>query len=221
MTPYTMTPCPRSLTRRRTRCPPGSRLEPGHAGPQIERINVRFKGGFGYVDAVVAGEVWRLCRLKWATPTRGDSRSTGPATRTTSRPGCHLATRPGLCRGRPRRLRPLPQRTRPPGCNESPTYPRRRPLALAPRDLVSGVPKLLLTGPAARLVPSGGRRHARNGYHDWMGVGGCSPRSTASAFAAARVAIAVRVSMVAEPRCGSSATLSSSSSPGSTNGSRS
>ncbi|HET9647917.1 MAG TPA: hypothetical protein VFP34_06760 [Microlunatus sp.] len=34
--------------------------------PQIEQVKVRFKGGYGYVDAVVDGEVWKLCRLKYA-----------------------------------------------------------------------------------------------------------------------------------------------------------
>ena len=63
-------------------------------------------------------------------------------------------------------------------------------------------------------VPSGRRGHARHGYYDWMGVGGCSPRSTARALADASVAIAVRVSIVAEPRCGISTTLSSSQQSG-------
>ena len=34
--------------------------------PHIEQVSVRFKGGFGYIDAVVDGEVWKLCRLKYA-----------------------------------------------------------------------------------------------------------------------------------------------------------
>lgn len=35
--------------------------------PQIARINTRFKGGFGYVDADLAqGDTLRLCRLRYA-----------------------------------------------------------------------------------------------------------------------------------------------------------
>ncbi len=35
--------------------------------PRIERINLRFRAGFAYVDAVVAeGETLRLCRLRYA-----------------------------------------------------------------------------------------------------------------------------------------------------------
>jgi hypothetical protein len=34
--------------------------------PQINRVNTRFKGGFGYVDAVLPdGEILRLCRLRY------------------------------------------------------------------------------------------------------------------------------------------------------------
>ncbi len=43
-----------------------------------------------------------------------------------------------------------------------------------------------------------------------IGVGGGSPASTAIAFLAASTPIAVRVSIVAEPRCGISTTFSSS-----------
>ncbi len=52
-----------------------------------------------------------------------------------------------------------------------------------------------------------------------MAAGGCSPLSTARALSAASMAMAVRVSTVAEPRCGSSATLSNSRRPGWTRGS--
>ena len=52
-----------------------------------------------------------------------------------------------------------------------------------------------------------------------IGVGGRCPPSTASTFSAASTAIAVRVSTVAEPRCGRSTTLSSSRSSGCTRGS--
>lgn len=35
--------------------------------PQISRVTIRFKGGFGYVDAVLTdGEQLRLCRLRYA-----------------------------------------------------------------------------------------------------------------------------------------------------------
>lgn len=35
--------------------------------PQITRINTRFKGGFGYVDADLGdGDTLRLCRLRYA-----------------------------------------------------------------------------------------------------------------------------------------------------------
>ena len=53
------------------------------------------------------------------------------------------------------------------------------------------------------------------------GVGAASPASTAIALAAASSAIAVRVSSVAEPRCGISTTFSSPSRSGWTSGSRS
>jgi len=34
--------------------------------PQIDRVALRFKGGFGYVDAVLTdGETLRLCRLRY------------------------------------------------------------------------------------------------------------------------------------------------------------
>ena len=62
------------------------------------------------------------------------------------------------------------------------------------------------------------RRHGRQLF---TGVGGSLPSSTASAFLAASTPIAVRVSIVAEPRWGRSTTFSSSSRPGCTSGSRS
>lgn len=35
--------------------------------PQIDRVALRFKGGFGYVDAVLTNkETLRLCRLRYA-----------------------------------------------------------------------------------------------------------------------------------------------------------
>jgi hypothetical protein len=34
--------------------------------PKIEQVNVRFKGGFGYLDAIVDGDELKLCRLKYA-----------------------------------------------------------------------------------------------------------------------------------------------------------
>jgi hypothetical protein len=80
--------------------------------PQIEQVKVRFKGGYGYVDAVVDGEVWKLCRLKYA----GYANSWGFAIYRAS----HEDYQPSWAahrnpirdrRRRPRhRLRPLPQR---------------------------------------------------------------------------------------------------------------
>jgi hypothetical protein len=60
---------------------------------------------------------------------------------------------------------------------------------------------------------------ARSSTSGLTGVLGGSPFSVATAFSAARTPIAVRVSIVAEPRWGRSTTLSSSSSPGWVSGS--
>jgi hypothetical protein len=34
--------------------------------PQIERIDVKFRAGFAYIDAHVHGETLKLCRLRYA-----------------------------------------------------------------------------------------------------------------------------------------------------------
>ena len=80
--------------------------------PQIEQVKVRFKGGFGYIDAIVDGEVWKLCRLKYA----GYANSMGirdlPG-QPRGLPAIMAAHRNPIRhrRRRPRhRLRPLPQR---------------------------------------------------------------------------------------------------------------
>ena len=46
--------------------PAPGRPRPASAGPQIERIDLRFRAGFAYVDALLpGGETLRLCRLRY------------------------------------------------------------------------------------------------------------------------------------------------------------
>ena len=85
--------------------------------------------------------------------------------------------------------------------------PRTRPAALG--------------RPGGRTVAPHRSTHRAGLAQPRTGVTGSSPPSTASTFVTARSAIAVRVSTVADPMCGSSTTSSRASSPGCTRGSSS
>ena len=85
--------------------------------PQISRVNTRFRGGFGYVDAVLPdGEILRLCRLRYG----GYANSWGFA----------------IYRGQPRRLRGLlPAYRDPVGDRRRGPRHRLRPLPRRPHRL--------------------------------------------------------------------------------------
>ena len=86
-------------------------------------------------------------------------------------------------------------------------------------DPVSPIKETMKNAEAGKATPSAPKDAKTAGAQALTGVSGAPPPSTAAALRAASTAIAVRVSIVAEPRCGMSTAFSSSSRPGCTSGS--